>query len=379
MRGRSQGEGRGFGFRISAADGRCDARRGEIRTRHGKVQTPAFMPVGTQAVVKAAGPGQVGETGTEMLLCNAFHLALRPGEEVVERLGGLHRFMGWKGSILTDSGGYQVFSLSKLRRVTEGGAEFRSPADGSVLFLSPERATEIQNMLGGDVIVAFDECVEYPCEHGYAKAAMERTLGWAERCKQAHSRDDQALFGIVQGSVYEDLRKYCSRELVRMGFDGYAIGGLSVGEGPKLMMEALEYSIGELPQDKPRYLMGVGLPRDILEAVQRGVDMFDCVLPTRNGRNGYAFTWKGVVRLRNRRHREDRSPIDETCDCDGCRNFSRGYMRHLFNAGEILGLTLVSLHNIRFFQRLMVAIREAIEGRCFLEFKDEFLGRYEEN
>jgi len=379
MRGQSQGEGRGFAFEVTATDGRSGARRGRITTPHGEVKTPAFMPVGTQATVKAAAPAQVGETGTEMLLCNAFHLTLRPGEKLVERLGGLHRFMGWNGGILTDSGGYQVFSLSELRDVTEDGVEFRSPVDGSLLFMSPERATEIQNALGADVIVAFDECVEYPCERGYAKAAMERTLAWAERCKNAHAREDQALFAVVQGSVFEDLRKSCARELVRIGFDGYAIGGLSVGEGPTLMMEALEYSAGELPQDKPRYLMGVGPPSDILEAVQRGVDMFDCVLPTRNGRNGYAFTWDGVVRLRNRRHREDASPIDGTCDCSACKNFSRGYIRHLFNAGEILGLTLVSLHNIRFFQRLMEGIREAIEGRCFLEFKEEFLARYKES
>ncbi len=379
MSGCSQNEGRGFGFRVSATDGRCGARRGEMTIPHGTVQTPAFMPVGTQGTVKSVGAAQVADTGTEMLLCNAFHLALRPGEEVVERLGGLHKFMGWGGGILTDSGGYQVFSLSELRSVTEEGVEFRSPVDGRLLFMSPERATEVQNALGADVIVAFDECVEYPCEHGYAKAATERTLAWAERCKSAHRRKDQALFCVVQGSVFEDLRKYCSRELVRIGFDGYAIGGLSVGEGPKLMMEALEHTTTELPEGNPRYLMGVGPPADILEAVARGVDMFDCVLPTRNGRNGYAFTWNGVVRLRNRRHREDASSIDDTCDCDACRNFTRGYIRHLFNAGEILGLTLVSVHNIRFFQRLMKGIREAIEGSGFVEFKEEFLARYKES
>ena len=363
-------------FEIVAQDGA--ARRGRLTTPHGQVETPVFMPVGTNATVKMVPPELLVQTGTAMVLANAYHLSLRPGEQVVARLGGLHRFMNWSGPILTDSGGYQVFSLAKLRRVTEEGVEFQSHVDGATMTVTPERAMAIEEALGADVIMAFDECVAYPAELATARAAMERTVMWAARCKAARCRTaDQALFGIVQGSVFQPLRLECIERLVQIGFEGYAIGGLSVGEGTALMNEVLAYTAAALPADKPRYLMGVGPPEDILAAVAVGVDMFDCVMPTRNARSACAFTRRGKVRLRNAKHREDAQPIDPACGCLTCRSYSRAYLRHLFIAGEALAGTLTSLHNIWFYQDLMRGIRQAIEQGRLREFAAGFLAEYE--
>ena len=353
------------------------ARAGLLATPHGLVETPAFMPVGTQGAVKALLPSQLADAGVQMLLGNAYHLHLRPGEDVVARLGGLHRFMGWARPILTDSGGFQVFSLAELRRITDEGVEFQSHIDGARICLSPERATEIQNTLGPDIAMAFDECVAYPCERDAAEVAMRRTVAWAARCQKAHGRpDDQALFGIVQGSVFDDLRADCARRLADLGLPGYAIGGVSVGEGDDLMYRVLDATMPHLPAHKPRYLMGVGTPVNLIECIERGVDLFDCVLPTRNGRSGHAFTARGVVRLRNRRHRDDSRPIDPACGCPACRGFSRGYIRHLFAAREIAAAVLVSLHNVAFYQSLVRGCRQAIlEGRL-PAFKSAFLEAY---
>ncbi len=359
-------------FGIDATSGA--ARAGWLQTPHGRVETPAFMPVGTQGAVKALLPSQLEAAGVQMLLGNAYHLHLRPGEQVVAGLGGLHGFMAWPHPILTDSGGFQVFSLAELRRVTEEGVEFRSHIDGARLVLTPERATEIQNALGADVIMAFDDCVPYPCERDAAELAMRRTLAWARRCQRAHARPaDQALFAIVQGSVFEDLRLECAERLADLDFPGYAVGGVSVGEGDELMYRVLDATVPRLPAAKPRYLMGVGTPMNLIECIERGVDLFDCVLPTRNGRSGHAFTARGVVRLRNLRHRNDPRPLDATCDCATCRGFSRGYLRHLFQAREIAAAVLTSLHNVAFYQRLVRGCRQAIlEGRL-AAFKRAFL------
>jgi len=353
------------------------ARAGWLDTPHGRVETPAFMPVGTQGAVKALLPSQLEAAGVQMLLGNTYHLHLRPGEQVVARLGGLHGFMGWSRPILTDSGGFQVFSLAELRRVTDNGVEFQSHIDGARLTLTPEKATEIQNVLGPDIMMAFDECVPYPCERDAAEVAMRRTIAWAGRCEKAHARPrDQALFAIVQGSVFNDLRVECAQRLVDMDFPGYAVGGVSVGEGDELMYRVLDATLPHLPAAKPRYLMGVGTPRNLIECIERGVDLFDCVLPTRNGRSGHAFTARGIVRLRNLRHRDDPRPLDPTCDCAACRGFSRGYLRHLFHAREIAAAVLVSLHNVAFYQRLVRGCRQAIvEGRL-AAFKSAFLDAY---
>jgi len=362
-------------FKIIATDG--NARRGVLETPHGKVHTPVFMPVGTNATIKMVTPDRLAQTGTTMILSNAYHLALRPGEEVVRELGGLHGFMSWPGPILTDSGGFQVLSLAKLRRVSDDGVEFQSHVDGSTTFLTPERSIRIQNVLGGDIIMCFDECVPYPVEHYTAHKAMERTLAWAQRCRRVHARPDQALFGIVQGSVFHDLRARCAERLAEMDFSGYALGGCSVGEGQDLMNEVVEATVPHLPQLRPRYLMGVGAPEDILEAVERGIDMFDCVMPTRNARGACAFSWRGKVRLRNVQYRMSDDPIDERCDCYACRNFSRGYLRHLFNVKEGVAAILTSIHNIHFYQKLMKDIRTAITRQEFRGFKRSFLGHYE--
>jgi len=348
-------------FRIIAEDPKTSARCGELITPHGTVETPVFMPVGTQGAVKTLTPRQLRETGTQMVLCNAYHLSQRPGVEVIEKAGGLHRFIGWDKPTLTDSGGFQVFSLAPLVKVTDEGVEFRSHYDGTRIFLTPEEATKIQNRIGADVIMAFDECVPYPCEEEYARRAVERTTIWAERCLRAHARDDQMLMGIVQGSTYKHLREQSAREIVQLGFSGYAIGGLSVGEERSVMVDILAFTIQFLPRDSIRYLMGVGTPQDMLKAIALGVDMFDCVLPTRNGRNGYAFTSAGAVRIRNEKYRFDESPLDENCDCYTCRNFSRSYLRHLFNVDEINGLMLLSLHNVHFYNNLISRCREAIK------------------
>jgi len=363
-------------FAIEATDGA--ARAGWIQTPHGRVDLPAFMPVGTQGAVKALLPSQLEEAGVQMLLGNAYHLHLRPGETVVASLGGLHRFMAWDRPILTDSGGFQVFSLAELRRVTDSGVEFRSHIDGGRIALSPERATEIQNALGADVIMAFDDCVPYPCERDHAEQAMRRTVAWASRCRKAHGREaDQALFAIVQGSVFDTLRIECAERLVDLDFPGYAIGGVSVGEGDVLMYQVLDVTLPWLPAAKPRYLMGVGTPVNLLECIERGVDLFDCVMPTRNARGAYAFTARGPVRLRNLTHRDDPRPIDPTCECTTCRRFSRGYLRHLFLAREIGAAVLTSVHNVAFYQRLVRRCREAICEGSFARFKESFLAHYQ--
>lgn len=349
-----------FPFEIQAKSGL--ARRGRFTTPHGVVDTPAFMPVGTAGTVKGVTPTQLRETGAQMVLGNTYHLQLRPGAEAVAKLGGLHRFMGWDGPILTDSGGYQVFSLAEINRVTDEGVVFRSHIDGATLRLDPRTATAIQNQLGADVIMAFDQCPPLPGTMETMRAAVDRTIRWAAVCKEVHDRRDQALFGIVQGGLDPRLRAECAAALNEIGFDGYAIGGLSVGESHQEMAGILPAITQCLPTDRPRYLMGVGMPRDILVAVLAGVDLFDCVLPTRNGRNSQAFTRGGMLRLRNECHRLDTGPLEEACDCETCQNFSRGYIRHLFNAGEMLGPTLTSIHNLRFYQRFMARIRELIES-----------------
>lgn len=358
-----------FRFELRAVDPRCNARRGSFLTPHGRVETPTFMPVGTAATVKGLDVRAVRATGTQMLLANTYHLALRPGEQVVRELGGLHRFMGWDGPILTDSGGFQLFSLAQMTRVTEQGAVFRSHIDGSLLELTPERAVEIQEALGSDVAMVLDHVVSLPCDVETARDACDRSVRWAERCQAAAARSDQALFAIVQGGLDADLRTDCARRLVACDFPGYAIGGLSVGEPPAEMYRILDITCPELPSARPRYLMGVGTPQDLLEAIRRGVDLFDCVLPTRNGRNALAFTDFGPLKLRNLKHRLDSRPIDPDCDCPACGH-SRGYLRHLFTAREMLGPILLSMHNITYYQRLMAAARAAIETGTFVEFCD---------
>ncbi len=369
-------------FKILVRDKDTKARCGEMETSHGRVRTPVFMPVATQATVKTLTPEQLQELGVEAVICNAYHLALRPGEEVVKSLGGLHRFMGWPRTIVTDSGGFQVFSQNSLSRVSDDGVEFCSPFNGERVSFSPEKVIEIQCALGSDIVMPLDECVMYPCSWEEAHRAMLRTHKWARRCQTRHQAilrsadssgmDKQVLFGIVQGSVYRDLRLESVSGLVEMGLGGYAIGGLSVGEGSERMVEVLEYTTEALPWDRSRYLMGVGTPEDILEAVALGVDMFDCVLPTRNGRNGTAFTRGGKLKILNSSHKEDTRPLEEGCQCYTCRNFSRAYLRHLFLSGEILAMTLLSLHNLHFFQHLMEDIREAIIAGTFGHFRKTF-------
>ncbi len=347
-----------FSFKVTNTDG--SARAGALSTPHGAVETPVFMPVGTSGSVKGVTPTQLRETGTGMILANTYHLQLRPTAKVVRDLGGLHGFMGWDGPILTDSGGYQVFSLAGINRITDDGVEFRSHIDGAAMRLDPRIATDVQNKLGADVIMAFDECPPLPCDKSTLVTAVDRTIRWAGQCKQAHARSDQALFGIVQGGLDLSERQRCAEKLIEIGFDGYAIGGLSVGETHEEMAAVLGPVAGFLPVDRPRYLMGVGMPRDILAAVQAGVDMFDCVLPTRNGRNSHAFTRSGPLKMRNEQHRLDDRPFEGDCDCEACARFSRGYIRHLFNVGEMLGPTLTSIHNLRFYQRFMTRIRDLI-------------------
>ncbi|MGE0701987.1 MAG: tRNA guanosine(34) transglycosylase Tgt [Hyphomicrobiaceae bacterium] len=365
-----------FSFRLLATDG--TARRGEIATPRGMIRTPAFMPVGTVGTVKALYPDQVKAAGAEILLGNVYHLMLRPGAERVARLGGLHSFMRWDGPILTDSGGFQVMSLSQIRKITEQGAEFQSHLDGSRHMLTPERSIEIQCLLGADIQMQLDECIEHPAEHGEAQRAMQLSLRWAERSKAAFDRlakPGQALFGIVQGSVYHDLRRASAEALVGMDLPGYAVGGLAVGEGHEAMLTTLEATLPHLPQAKPRYLMGVGTPEDLIEAVARGVDMFDCVMPTRNGRHGLAFTWNGRVNLRNARHAEDLSPLDPQSSCPAARDWSRAYLHHLVKSGEMLGSMLLSWANTAFYQELMDAMRTAIEQRRFKAWAEQTKAR----
>ncbi len=354
------------------------ARLGVLHTPHGSFPTPMFMPVGTQGSVKGISPDELKEMGAGIILSNTYHMYLRPGHKLVEQAGGLHDFIHWDRGILTDSGGFQVFSLSNLRsKITEEGVMFRSHIDGSKHFFSPESVMEIENSLGADIIMAFDECTPYPADYKYAKKSMERTTRWAERCLKSHAKPDkQALFGIVQGSMYEDLRKQSARDLVSMDFPGYAIGGLSVGEPGELMYQVLEATTPELPENKARYLMGVGSPDYLIEGAIRGIDMFDCVLPSRIGRNGTVMTKHGKLIVRDAKYAEDFRPIDETCGCYACRNFSRAYIRHLLKANEIFGLRLTTLHNIYFLLDLMKQVRDAIMNDRLLDFRDEFFESY---
>jgi len=364
-----------FHFDLLTRDPHCAARRGRITTPHGTIETPIFMPVGTHAALKALTPAQVEEAGARIILANTYHLHLQPGEGLVEKVGGLHRFMHWQGPILTDSGGFQVFSLPK-KRITDAGVHFRHEISGQEIFLGPKEATAIQNALGADIIMAFDECIPYPADHSYAAQSIKKTLRWAETCLGSHARPDQALFAIVQGSVYPDLRRECAQALTAMNFPGYAIGGVSVGEGLELLKKVVEYTEPHLPPDKPRYLMGVGLPEDILESIERGMDMFDCVIPTRYSRSATLFTRRGRIRLTHRRYRRDLYPVDPSCDCYCCRNFTRAYLHHLYQANEILSATLGAIHNIRFYLNLVGEARGAIEQGCFASFKNDFLGEY---
>jgi len=362
-------------FHVTANDPHSRGRRGTLSTGHGIVQTPAFMPVGTRGSVKGLTPDQLRRTQSEMILANAYHLMIRPGADAVRTLGGLHRLMGWAGPILTDSGGYQVFSLSTLNRIGDDGVEFASHVDGARIYLDAETAIRVQNALGADIIMCFDECAPYPCEREILAKAVERTVRWARQCKTAHADARQLLFGIVQGGVDTELRAQCAGQLVEMDFDGYAIGGLSVGEGHDRMAATVEHTATLLPEDRPRYLMGVGMPADIIAAVRAGVDLFDCVLPTRNGRNAFAFTADGPIRLRNTAHADDAGPVEPHCPCYCCANFSRGTIRHLFNVGEMLGPILLSIHNISFYQRLMTQIRQRIEAGDFDAWAVEMIVR----
>lgn len=352
------------------------ARLGRVHTPHGSFETPIFMPVGTQATVKGMSPYELEQIGAKIILSNTYHLFLRPGQDIVKEAGGLHNFMNWNGSVLTDSGGFQVFSLSDFRNIKEEGVTFRSHIDGSKKFMSPEISIAVQNDLGADIIMCFDECAPYPCEYDYAKKSMEMTTRWARRSKEAHKRpQDQALFGIVQGSTYKDLRIESAKQITDIDFPGYAIGGLSVGEPGEIMNEILEHTVPYLPKDKPRYLMGVGSPDYLIDGVIRGIDMFDCVIPSRNGRNGTVFTSNGRVIIRDAKYSRDYIPMDENCDCYACKNFSRAYIRHLFKCKEMLGLRLATWHNIRFLIKLMEDIRQAIREDRLLDFKKEAFER----
>lgn len=371
-------------FTLLSTDPNSKARRGRLETAHGVVETPIFMPVGTQGSVKGVSPRELTELGAQIILGNTYHLNLRPGMEVIGDFGSLHQFSGWHGPILTDSGGFQVFSLSKLRKITEKGVEFRSHLDGSKMFLGPEESMSIQATLGSDIAMLFDECPPYPCDEAYSRKSLELTLRWGKRCKdwivQHEPKTDnggrQLHFGIVQGSIYADQREYCAKALVDLELDGYAIGGVSVGEPEKEMLRAIENAEPFLPENKPRYAMGLGTPPQLVEMVARGVDMFDCVIPTRLARHGSAFTGTGTMNLKNERFRLDHGPIEEGCECHACQHFSRAYIRHLFRAGEILGLRLIGLHNLHFFLNLMRQIRASLEDGNFATFRAAFLARY---
>lgn len=353
------------------------ARLGKISTPHGEIETPIFMPVGTRGTVKAMTPEEVKNLGAQIILSNTYHLYLKPGHELIDEAGGLHKFMNWNYPILTDSGGFQVFSLSDLRKITEEGVEFRSHIDGSKHFIGPEKSMEIQNALGSDIMMCFDECTPYPSNYEYSKESMERTTRWAKRCKEYHKNTDkQGLFGIVQGGMFKDLRETSAKDLVDMDFPGYAVGGLSVGEPKDLMCDILEFTTPLLPKNKPRYLMGVGTPDYLFEAVIRGIDMADCVLPTRLARNGTVLTSHGKLVIRNAKYAKDFSKLDPECDCYACTNYSRAYIRHLFNVGEILGARLTTIHNLYFLIKLMENIREAIKEDRLLEYKEEFYKKY---
>lgn len=350
------------------------ARIGLLETRHGSVPTPVFIPVGTQATVKAITPEELIQLGAEIILTNTFHLYLRPGAEIIKQVGGLHKFMHWEYPLLTDSGGFQVFSLSQLRRITEEGVEFLSPVDGSTHLFTPEKSIEVQCLLRADIIMSFDECIPYPADFDYARVSTERTLRWVERSKRAHKlSEEQLLFGIVQGGMYEELRHWSAKKTVELNFPGYAIGGLAVGEPRELTYKMLAVSIKELPEDKPRYMMGVGTPADIIQAVDAGVDMFDCVLPTRNARNGNLFVSNGTISIKQASYRSDPRPVDETCACYTCRNYSRAYLRHLYMAREILSSRLNTIHNLYFYFKLIEGIRNALKENEWEKFRDQQL------
>jgi queuine tRNA-ribosyltransferase len=367
----------GFGFTLGTTDG--SARAGRMETPHGAALTPAFMPVGTQGTVKAMTPEEIREAGADIILANAYHLYLRPGHETVARLGGLHHMMHWDGPILTDSGGFQVHSLATLRKITDDGVEFQSHIDGSRHFLTPERVIEIQETLGADVIMCFDDCASYPAIPDRVREAVERTISWARRCKQAHQGDAQALFGIIQGGEYREMRTRCAEELVAMDFPGYALGGLSLGESKQILWEAVEETVPLFPEDRPRYLMGVGTPGDFFDAVERGIDLFDCVMPTRAARNALLFTSRGRLQMRRADLKEDPSPPDPDCMCYTCQNYSKGYLRHLFVAKEILAARLATIHNLSFFLQLIRRIREAIEAGELASFRRNFEERYDDS
>uniref|UniRef100_UPI000A55D922 tRNA guanosine(34) transglycosylase Tgt n=1 Tax=Alkaliphilus transvaalensis TaxID=114628 RepID=UPI000A55D922 len=353
------------------------ARLGKIHTPHGVIETPIFMPVGTQATVKAMTPEELLNMEAQIILSNTYHLYLRPGHQLIKKAGGLHKFMNWHKPILTDSGGFQVFSLGDLRKITEEGVEFRSHLDGSKHFISPEKAVEIQTALGSDIMMAFDECPPYPADKEYVKKSLERTTRWAKRCKEAHTNtENQGLFGIIQGGMFEDLRRQSAEELLELDFPGYAVGGLSVGEPKPIMYEVLDYTAPLMPKDKPRYLMGVGSPDALIEGVIRGIDMFDCVLPTRIGRNGTAMTSRGKVVIKNASHTEAFEPLDPECDCYTCKTYSKAYLRHLFKANEILGLRLMTTHNLHFLIKMMEEVRQAIREDRLLDYRKSFFEKY---
>lgn len=365
-----------FEFEVIKKDDRTKARVGVLKTPHGDIPTPIFMPVGTRATVKTLSNDELLDLNTKIILSNTYHLFLRPGDELIKKAGGLHKFMNWKLPILTDSGGFQVFSLTENRQITEKGVHFRSHIDGSKVFLSPEKSISVQENLGSDIMMAFDECAPYPADYDYIKHSMERTLRWLERCINAKTRDDQALFGIVQGGMYKDLRKLSAIETCKFDLKGYAVGGLSVGEPIEVLKEMLDTCTDYMPEDKPRYHMGVGSPDYLFESVERGIDMADCVLPTRIARNGAAFTKYGRINLKNAKYTEDFTPIEEDCDCYACRNHTKAYIRHLVMNGEILGGRLLSLHNVRFLLKLMENIRKSVIDGNFLEYKEEFYKNY---
>ncbi len=369
--------GQAITYQLLHEDKTTGARRGIVHTPHGDIQTPVFMPVGTQATVKSMTPEELKEIGAQIILSNTYHLYLRPGHKLVKEAGGLHNFMRWDRPILTDSGGFQVFSLGDLRKITEEGVEFKSHLDGSKHFFSPESVMEIEEALGADIIMSFDECVGYPATREYTENSMERTTRWAKRCKAAHKNTDkQGLFGIIQGGFYKDLREKSARDLIELDLPGYAIGGISVGEPKEEFLDILRYTAPLMPKNKPRYLMGVGTPDYLIEAAIAGIDMCDCVLPTRIARNGTAMTWNGKVVVRNATYERDFSPLDPECDCYTCRNYTRAYIRHLVKANEILGVRLLSIHNLYFLTKLMERVRIEIENDNLANFRDEFYKKY---
>ena len=364
-------------YQLLKKDGKTNARHGLLHTNYGTVETPMFMPVGTQATVKTLSPEELKDIHSGVILSNTYHLWLRPGEDIVAKAGGLHRFMNYDGPILTDSGGFQVFSLADKKNITEEGVLFKSHINGEKLFLTPEKSIEIQNKLDSDIAMSFDECIPYPASYEYAKKSTERTIRWAKRGKDAHKNENQSLFGIVQGGEYEDLRKWSAQETVKLGFDGYSIGGTSVGEDKPTMYKMIDDAIVYLPEDKPRYLMGVGDPIDILEGVERGVDMFDCVLPTRIARHGNAFTHHGKINLKNAKFKADFTPIESECDCYACKYYTKAYIRHLIVANETFGQRLLSIHNLRFLIKLVEDLRIAIDKDAFLSYKENFIKEYQ--